>query len=81
MINLKSTNNGIMMPLLMSFTPSTKIQEETNPSKYIYNDGKQIVMYDMRTVGTYSLKTSSTKKGNRTEIDKKNAIDDSKSVR
>lgn len=48
--------NSNIMPLLMNFTPSTKIQEETNPAQFIYNDGKQVIVYDMRIVGTYSLK-------------------------
>jgi translation elongation factor P/translation initiation factor 5A len=79
--------NGNIMPLLMSFTPKTQIQEETNPAQFIYNDDKQIVMYDMRTVGTYSLKTSSTcikrtpRFGSQSKTDKKNEIDDSKNVK
>lgn len=79
-------SSGNIMPLLMSFTSGTKIQEETNPFEYTYNDGKQIVEYDMRTVGTKSLKISTTRipamRGNspRNEQDKKNEIDDSKSV-
>jgi hypothetical protein len=90
MNSLNVINNGNIMPLLMSFTPSTKIQEETNPFEYTYSDGKQIVSYDMaRTVGTRSLKTSSTRKKNgsgassyyTSASDKKNEIDDSKQVK
>jgi hypothetical protein len=83
MKNLSSNiqNRGNVMPLLMNYTSSTKIQEETNPHQYLYNDGKQIVEYDMRVVGTRSLKTSNTKKGNcNSVLDKKNEIDDQKNV-
>jgi hypothetical protein len=83
MENLSSNtwNPGNVMPLLMNYTPSTKIQEETNPYQYTYNDGKQIVAYDMRVLGTKSLKTSNTKKGNATIADRKNVIDDQKNVK
>jgi hypothetical protein len=82
MNNLNLMNNSNVMPLLMSFTPSTKIQEETNPFEYTYSDGKQIVSYDMRTVGTKSLKVSFTRKSNgEGATDKKNEIDDSKYVK
>jgi hypothetical protein len=68
----------------MNYTPSTKIQEETNPISFIYSDEKQVVAYDMRTVGTYSLKYVSTKPpGAKSgyKSDRKNAIDDSKNVK
>lgn len=78
---------GNIMPLIMSFTPSTKIQEETNPFEYAYNDEEQIIAYDMRIVGTKSLKTSQTRKpcsavgcGYVNHPDKKNEIDDQKNV-
>ena len=88
-LNSKPVSNSYIMPLLMNFTPSTKIQEETNPFEYIYNDGKQIVAYDMRLVGTKSLKVSTTwinvpgQKGansKRGQTDKKNEIDDQENV-
>ena len=75
-----SMTTGNVMPLLMGFTPSTKIQEETNPVSFIYNDGQQIVMYDMRIIGTRSLKTSWTKNGVSKVTDRKNEIDDQKYV-
>jgi hypothetical protein len=84
MNNLNSNifGNGSSLPLLMNYTPSTKIQEETNPISFIYSDEKQVVVYDMRTVGTKSLKSSRTKVKIMTEItDKKNEIDDSKNVK
>jgi hypothetical protein len=83
-LNFNSMSNGNIMPLLMSFTPGTRIREEKNPCQHIYNDGKQIVAYDManaRIVGTKSLKTSATKVGRVTSTDKKNEIDDRKQVR
>jgi hypothetical protein len=72
----------MVMPLLMSYTPATRIEEETNPVPFEYSDEKQIIMYDMRTVGTYSLKNSSTKKkgSSSTTTDYKNAVDDSKNA-
>jgi len=70
----------IPLPLLMGFTNPTKIQEiEDEP--VVYDPVYQIV-YDMRTIGTKSLKTSQTRKGttNVYKSDKKNEIDDSKTV-
>ncbi|MBM6718707.1 hypothetical protein H6B13_03490 [Bacteroides gallinaceum] len=70
-------------PLLMHYTSSTPIQEsEDRP--IVYNDQLQITEYDARIVGTRSLKSSvTTKKVNglmKTMTDRKNEIDDQKSV-
>lgn len=80
-------NNGSIMPLLMNYTPFTKIEEIEEEIPLIYDDRTQIVNYDMRVIGTRSLKTSSTRKkivGTKSytsSTDRKNAIDDSKSVK
>ena len=72
-----------VFPLLMRYTPSAPIQEaEDRP--IVYNDQLQITEYDARIVGTRSLKSSvTTKKVNglmKTMTDRKNEIDDQKSV-
>lgn len=79
-------NQGNIMPLLMNFTTPTPIQEADN-IKFTYNDGQQI-SYEMRTIGTRSLKTHTSKLPSKTsktayinKIDKSNEIDDSKTVR
>lgn len=70
-------------PLLMHYTPSTPIQEAEDV-KTAYNDNLQITEYDARIVGTRSLKsTVTTKKVNglmKTMTDRKNEIDDQKTV-
>ena len=70
-------------PLLMHYTPSTPIQE-TEDVKIVYNDKLQITEYEARLVGTRSLKSSvTTKKVNglmKTTTDRKNEIDDQKTV-
>ena len=70
-------------PLLMHYTPPTPIQE-AEEVKIVYNDQLQITEYDARIVGTRSLKSSvTTKKVNglmKTTTDRKNEIDDQKSV-
>lgn len=72
-----------VFPLLMHYTPSTPIQEAED-SPIVYNDQLQITEYDARIVGTRSLKSSvTTKKVNglmKTTTDRKNEIDDQKSV-
>ena len=71
-----------VMPLLMGFTPKTQIQESELNERFIYDNIMQITEYDMRTVGTKSLKSHSTKKNAGTwQTDKKNEIDDSKQVK
>lgn len=77
-------NQGNIMPLLMNFTTPTPIQE-ADDIKFIYNDGQQI-SYEMRIVGTRSLKSHSTRYKNSgggisSKTDRANEIDDSKSVR
>ena len=76
--------NEIPMPLLMAFTTPEPIQEIENEVSVTYDPVYQIV-YDMRTIGTRSLKTSVTKVGGShsgmCKHDKKNEIDDSKNVK
>lgn len=70
------------MPLLMGFTPPTPIQTAEGVERYIYDSYRQITEYDMATIGTKCLKTSSTRIGKLTgtfKSDHKNEIDDSKS--
>lgn len=83
MLQQNSYGNSTM-PLLMGFTPKTQIQEGGVNERFIYDSMMQITEYDMRTVGTKSLKSVSTKsKLNKgcTVPDKKNEIDDSKQVK
>jgi len=70
-----------IMPLMMNFTAPSPIEEISEPVKFYYDDFEQI-NYDMRVVGTRSLKASWThpKKGV-SKTDRKNEIDDSKTVR
>lgn len=70
-----------VMPLLMGFTPLTPIQNGEINERYIYDDIAQITEYDMRTVGTKSLKQHGTSKNGRSTADRKNEIDDTKSVK
>lgn len=82
-IQQSSTTISNVFPLLIHYTPSTPIQE-SEEVKIVYNDQLQITEYDARIVGTRSLKSSvMTKKVNglmKTMIDRKNEIDDQKSV-
>lgn len=80
MLQQNSCGNSTM-PLLMGFTPKTRIQEGGVNERFIYNDIMQITEYDMRTVGTKSLKTSWTSKNGHGKSDQKNEIDDSKTVK
>lgn len=73
-------NNGQIMPLLMNFTPATPIEEETEMYNVIYDEKNQIV-YDMRMIGTRSLRVSVTHKNGQSPTDRKNEIDDSKNVK
>ena len=79
-------NRGMdFMPLMMNFTKPSPISI-TEPVSFTYNDVEQI-NYEMRIVGTRSLRSSMTNKSRgigRTPArvtDRKNEIDDSKSVR
>jgi hypothetical protein len=84
-LNAGTPPTSFVNPLLMNYTPKTRIQEETVPFVPFYDDENQIV-YDTRTVGTKSLKQVSTvvkrsDGGKTTTGDKKNEIDDSKTVK
>ena len=85
--NQQSNGSGIPMPLIMTYTPFTKIEEETEIANVAYDEKSQIVPFNMRMVGTKSLrmaagtkKVQSCGKWIRT-ADNKNQIDDSKSVK
>ena len=80
MLQQNSYGNSAM-PLLMGFTPKTQIQEGSVNGRFIYDDMTQITEYDMRTVGTKSLKSSWTSKNGHGKSDNKNEIDDSKTVK
>lgn len=74
-----------IMPLMMNFTKPSPITI-TEPVTFTYSDTEQI-NYEMRIVGTRSLRSSLTDKSRgrgKTPAhvtDRKNEIDDSKSVR
>ncbi len=80
-----SYNQNDIMPLLMNFTQPSPI-EEYEPINFEYSDTEQ-VSYEMRIVGTRCLRSSTT--GSRRargmsldhKFDRKNEIDDSKSVK
>lgn len=78
-------NGQQIMPLLMNFTPATKIEEACEIEKIVYDENLQIV-YDMRNVGTKSLRQRGTKVKSSAgttvnKLDNKNEIDDSRTVR
>ena len=77
--------NGIPMPLLMGYIPPEPVQEVENEMPFIYDPVSQTVAFDMRMLGTKCLKTSTTTKktprGTSNTTDRKNEIDDSKSVK
>ena len=73
------------MPLLMGFTPSSRIEEAREEISLVYDPMTQTVEMDMRVVGTKSLKVSQTlvrgtKTCRITVCDKMNEIDDKKYV-
>lgn len=73
-------SQGNIMPLLMNFTTPTPIQE-TDDFQFTYSDKEQI-SYDMRTLGTRSLKQNFTHQNGAKKNDgKSNQIDDTKTVR
>ena len=76
--NQLSQWEGIPMPLLMGFTQPAPIQEAEVEEPIIYNPDYQIV-YDMRMVGTKSLRNGNPKTHFAT--DQKNVIDDQKYVK
>jgi hypothetical protein len=68
-------------PLLMNYTPVTKIEMGENIEPVFYDPVAQIV-YDMRQVGTKCRKSTSKKlPGGSYSGDAKNEMDDSKSVK
>ena len=73
------------MPLLMGYARPEKIEEADEGEAVVYDHVRQFAVvypFVMRTVGTYSLKSSQTKVGkNSSKTDKKNAIDDQKTVK
>lgn len=74
-----------MMPLLMGCTKPQSIEALPQEEPIVYDPINQTVIYDMRTVGTRSLKTSNTRikvgSGYSVKADRKNEIDDSKNVK
>ena len=82
---IRQNAGGSVMPLLMSYTPATPI-EEADEVRISYNDILQITEIEARTVGTYSLKVRATQKktgknAHTAVTDRKNEIDDSKNVK
>lgn len=73
-------NNGQVMPLLMNFTPATPIEEDNEMYNVVYDEKNQIV-YNMRVIGTRSLKTSVVRNGTHTKTVRKNEVDDKKNVK
>jgi hypothetical protein len=76
---LNMQHYGSIMPLLMNYTPSTRIEESDTSQLLSYDYLKQIVPIEMKLVGTKSLKTSATKRATGgAATDRKNEIDDEK---
>jgi hypothetical protein len=80
-LRLNTQSYDSVMPLLMNYTPSTRIEESDASRQLGYDYLRQIIPVEMGTVGTRCLKTSSTGKGGQVATDKKNEIDDQKYVR
>jgi hypothetical protein len=79
--NAGASPTNFVNPLLMNYTPKTKIQEESFPFVPFYDDEKQIV-YDMRQVSTKCRKSEHKKlPGGSVKVVMKNEIDDSKTVK
>ena len=79
---LKTRNQTTILPLLMGINRPSAIQEADEVT-IIYDELRQVV-YDARTVGTKSLKSHFTLAKGRVgtgKTDKKNEIDDSKTVK
>ncbi len=83
--NSTRTAAGQVMPLLMGCTMPQAIEVEQMEEKIIYDPMTQKVVMNMRTIGTRCLKIRSTIKivrhTQKCSTDKKNEIDDQKSVR
>ena len=81
------TQAGTAMPLLMGCTRPSPIETMSDEGKIIYDPMTQMSEMNMRTVGTYSLKSRTTQRNNNngkpvgTMPDRKNEIDDQKSVK
>lgn len=78
--------NGNVMPFIMGCTRPSSIEKTMDDfEKVIYDPMTQSTIVDMRIIGTRSLKCSTTMKKTRTSSkavsDKKNEIDDSKTVK
>ena len=86
MIYNQTRVNGAPMPLLMGCTKPSAIQDENNVPSMMYDPISQIVEIDCRILGTKSLKTThfvakNSSGGRVSKTDKKNEIDDQKSVK
>ena len=81
MLYNKTKVNGAFMPFLMGCTQPETIREQSELHNPTYNPFTQLSILDLRQVGTYSLKQHSTKSGKGTVTDRKNEIDDQKTVR
>lgn len=88
------TQAGTVMPLLMGCTRPSPIETMSDEGKIIYDPMTQMSEMNMRTVGTYSLKSRATNRYTKSTAtnnsrgtlvgsspDKKNEIDDQKSVK
>mgnify|MGYP003311887782 CR=1 FL=1 len=72
-----------IMPLMMNFTNPTTISDEQQ-IPFVYNDMDQTTGFNMRIVGTRSLRHhGTTRRGGKVvrHSDPKNEVDDSKTVR
>ena len=73
------------MPFIMGCTKPSPIEALEGDEKVIYDPMTQRTILDMRLIGTRSLRCSTTMKKTKTSqkavSDKKNEIDDSKSVK
>ena len=86
MIYNQTRMNGVPMPLLMGCIKPTAIETVECETKVIYNPVLQIVEIDCGAVGTKSLKTThfvakNSAGGRVSKTDKKNEIDDRKTVK
>ena len=75
-----------ILPLLVGCTKPRPIETLEYDERVMYDPVTQIVPMDMRTVGTYSLRSHNTsyqvnKFQKSTKSDRKNEIDDSKNVK
>lgn len=75
--------NGVALPFIMGCTKPSPIEAMEGDEKVIYDPIKQTNEFNLRIVGTRSLRVSMTRKGrgaNGLYQDRKNEIDDSKIV-